>query len=1248
MNSIHAKEFIHLGENWNLSQIEVVLRTMLKQCDLWAELSLTGDESALIRSRLSEQVDRESAVKSIKKLIKDYPVVVMTDFVYFFIHEYSHEKIWELWGEGLGINFTPQQQSQVGSELLKILKEFGFPTESDGGFTYIAPIQIQAGIPNVSLRRLYDVLDGPIESGNFEPLEFINELVSFKKYAVDQSVIRFFKRYPEKAEELLLQLAEMFRFLGRKPSEYDQTAVKQTGLNERFVEQYYLWREETRSNYNNRKKQTQYFIKPRIVFDEVKGVSLSVPQQTIYDPYCNTLQWTVYYAEESKTEDYYASVFESETNYSQSLLIPLRPCSVCKVDVVDADNPIKALIDSWTFTLLESDRMLMFDHRGEMQKEKSLNDKGNVFVYPKKRMQEVEYINMQPPIAVDPFDHWETFEFHKTYPVSQESTIRVHATDGPKLIECTSKITIDFIEKDTLFGTRFVHNPIPAFFKPPSLILDYGSSRLQWEKLQGMAIQLFHPLSSFKKTLGSNDLTVKDDGRCMVVSLHPFFDTTPTLYGRYEIKISYQGHRKNSSFYVTPFIKAWERCENELDATQNPYQAAATLFYEKDASYHVTFDNEVETEQEYQKTNHVEKVTLMNPEAFLTGKVRISIGEFEVKIPFKKELRLFEWSFHPQNQTKNATYEKKMGHSILYPKKHDIAWRLTMQFCRAHISSKRYYLILEHEDKTILQEKEVYFDKKGLNMTDLMTFRERVMHGTLPMHLKLGIEEKNGYNEYLDLMTFEEYVEIKNPVYISQQNKDYLAWERGVDLRNRKLALTPIVSSTMAHYAFNFQDYTVMNVELGKEKLKYQAITLKEPVTEGSYLIEPKLSKEKPSLFKKKEDTFKFNVHKMVVVGNPSKLMERYPTDTLTFMEAITLLSMGLQSDKKCAHVTDFVDEKKIGTFLDTEINCKAFVNLIRALSHPELSDSIKHRVGASLEKVIDQAVTKHVRSKLLIKLIEAGLKKHEMELVSEKLQLHTFEPDYLMADLTMAMWNTHKELAVLMILRKTKEVTPMEAQKLIGFLGMDFFESLFVNLTATASNSSDVQNRTYEALNGVVDEDITQKLISKDLWGDGTHYAAYIQEIYENKRRKKNTTVEKDPYQPMETFMDNTYTELVKKWFETPNQGARNSFDAQQLIKIEQAMARFQDLYPERYQLADNRLNGGLTSESHRAFRLSAWISLIWTTEEKETLRRMTDVMLFWNAFFKQNSKLAYRDLILSELLTKIQRGDDYVNESY
>ena len=367
-------------------------------------------------------------------------------------------------------------------------------------------------------------------------------------------------------------------------------------------------------------------------------------------------------------------------------------------------------------------------------------------------------------------------------------------------------------------------------------------------------------------------------------------------------------------------------------------------------------------------------------------------------------------------------------------------------------------------------------------------------------------------------------------------------------------------------------------------------------------------------------------------------------------MEAITLLSMGLQSDNRCAQVTEFMEEKRIGAFLDTEIHCKSFMNLIRALSHPAFANSTGHRVqciGESLEKVIKQAVTKQVRSKLLIKLIEAGLKKHEMDLVSEKLQLHVFEPDDFRAEHIMTMWNTHKELAALMVLRKTKEVTAMETQKLIGFVGMDFFESLFQDTKSAACNSSDVQNSVYEILNGVVDADITGKLFDKGLWGDGIHYAAYFQETYDRKRHKKKAILENDACDPANTFMGSTYTELVKKWFETQDKRAGTRFDSHQLFMAEQAMTRYVDLYPERFQLADGRLNGGLTSESHRTFRLSAWISLIWTTKEKETLCRMTDVMDVWNTIFQQSSKLAYRDLILSELLSKIQRGDDHVNES-
>ena len=233
--------------------------TGVQTCALPIYLNLIGSERNVIKKALQNRLalcpDNTSCIKTLNY----YPTLTLTDFVYFARHDFDHESIWEKWGETLGLHLNPNHQSELGKKFLEILELNDFPVDADGGMKYISPILVQTGIPDISLVKLFNVLDGAKSDLYFDPRSFINEIIGFREYLVDRSVIRYFKFYQERAEETILQLYEMFNMLGNNPSQSDLQYVQSSGIDLRFAEEYIKWRSDEKQNKRKNSKTETYY-----------------------------------------------------------------------------------------------------------------------------------------------------------------------------------------------------------------------------------------------------------------------------------------------------------------------------------------------------------------------------------------------------------------------------------------------------------------------------------------------------------------------------------------------------------------------------------------------------------------------------------------------------------------------------------------------------------------------------------------------------------------------------------------------------------------------------------------------------------------------------------------------------------------------------------------------------------------------------------------------------------------------------
>lgn len=1224
-----------IGEDWTVKRIEDYLKIQLNDCEIVCDLNLCASERNTIKNALRKRLEFCTDYPSSIHCLKYHATLTLTDFIYFARHDFDHESIWEKWSETLGLHLNPNHQSELGKKFIEILEHYKFPVDADGGMKYISPILVQTGIPDVSLHKLFNAIDGARNDIYFDARSFINEMIGFRDYLVDRSVIRYFKFYQERAEETILQLNEMFNLLGDSPSQNDLLYVQSSGFDERIVEQYIKWRGEEKYNRRKNNKTEAYYQRPRLIYDVVKGISILLPKQNIRNQYINVVEWRVHTIDTRETNNVQAVVYQDVENYSESKILPVRPSASYDISLYDLDDITKPLTVSWKLELQFSSEILFFSAKGELIKNPSIPNDGLVVVYNTERVRIKEKINLQEFEGVYLHSTWVNYRAFKIFAVDKKAQLILDNKTESILIESRKDLEVELSDQYTILNTRKKYNPIPMYSRLPIMKLNCSEVMDDINSLSAIKIQMYHPLSNKKITCELNNKVCEVSHNSITVDLKKISCEMNEDYGKYEIKISYKDNRQILFFFLGPNVVFTEATVKLEDYFNHPDEEVNSLFYKSSEKYKLKFNSDINEKEDYKSGSTWYEIIMRNQSAFLEGEILIPFRDRFISMPFTKEIRPMEWSLYDISSINEENTKTKFGLTTLFPKKKGLEWRLVLRFAEKPIE-KCLLISLENNDGKALQQIKVLLDPNGQYSLDLMVFSDTVLNSKLPLNIRLLLIDSSGYNTAIDLVILEEYLEFENFKYLSIKEKMYLVWQSKEKFENRILKISSLGTCEPIIREYNLTEFELL--QFNNKGEKFHGIYINEPIENGIYSVEIKLNSETKSIFSKKRESYiRIEQSKLLLVKVKDLLDEFKQLDNKCNKKALKLLMCGIKSSKAADEISIALKENELTFENPLSLNYRALVDVVRAMApEVDISNDAKEKIKPIISSIIVQNLKPTDRNNLMKYLLINKLSNNESIQIINELQLYCLIDGDFTHEMIKCASDIQPEIALLMILNNNFENCPMDIQRLISAVGLDLLMERVIFSNVDQEIEYDFAEQFKAVLNSSIETSCKSSLLEKDIMGSGKVFADFIARHYmEITKGKKLSVIQDDELEKEVEFFGSTYTKMLIHWFDSKIVTGK-SFDLKEVQKAEHTLEKFRLYKPEYFKIAEERLVGVSDRIEHRAFRLSALISLLMTTDLRNELQSSELVMKFLKSFVIIFPKLAYRDMILACLSQK------------
>lgn len=270
-------------KNFSLGAIEENLRNLIKECEIWSDLDLSYEEYEILSQKIYEVTNGKSNILNMQK---SYPLVNITHAVNLVIHE-DYEDFWTAYSKKLGTEINSNKQITLGRNWKLILQKFGCDK-----FSYVykdvnsMPIICQAGIPSNEIEDIFDIIKYSDMKDNFEPEVLINQLKSWRSYAVGVITKTYIMLYPEKAAKLFIDINELVNL-------DEGIEIDEERYHARVISKYYEWKE--KSKYRGRKRPNNIDVPlPYLIYDQKENqFSLILPPFCVKNEYAHYMKYRI-------------------------------------------------------------------------------------------------------------------------------------------------------------------------------------------------------------------------------------------------------------------------------------------------------------------------------------------------------------------------------------------------------------------------------------------------------------------------------------------------------------------------------------------------------------------------------------------------------------------------------------------------------------------------------------------------------------------------------------------------------------------------------------------------------------------------------------------------------------------------------------------------------------------------------------------------------------------------------------------
>jgi hypothetical protein len=1233
---------ITIRDNWDIGVLEIHIKDYLDDCEIWGDLNISPEEYGHIKARISRALGDAPTATTVKALFNRYPILMVTDMINFVLYEFDNKEFWSGWASRYNIDITVNHRTEIGRMVRDLFAKYNFQVIEDGGFTYVTPILCQAGIPSVCFDKLFDIIDCTLNSSYFIPQEIVSELMGYHSYLIDVPVLRYIRIHTERATELIAQLREMMHVVGAIKTEIEDIP-EIPGIQHRIVQRYVQWRTELKKQGRKNSENTQYFFSPKLVYDEVRGVCLFIPEQTLRHDSIYKLKWTIIRDNDfDNAKTYYSQVYNSKSkNYTLDAKIPVEHANIYTIQLRDDDMDSVLLTKPWTVVGLGiENKIMVFNENGSAmsQTQRFLSRKGTIVVIDSKRTKITESHNLYK-IDLDLPKSWAGFQAFCAYPTEGDAILTIQDLDEVIYLESSHAFYMDLVQNDTLFHEKYNSKEIPVYTRFPTIEVSGYAENIELKVFSNWQVVIIHRLSNTRRIATLSELDFQVYGKNMRFSINDYAqEYFASLYGAYELKVYDGKNRRSFSFYLSPTIQFISQVEDGRSTNINFRNSRVSFHVKKNDSITLEFESDsgVNVLPSTRGADWME-ISTTNKPAYIKGYIVFNYNGSVRKFPFKKTIRELEWSFWDERETELT--EIGMTKQFYREDFRNTTWRLAMHFTDAVNKYKAVRLVLEGANSDELQSKEIKLDSFGNGSATLNLFQDTMEAHLLPQRLMLNISKEYDIEWSVCLAIVRSFVQLKNPRYLLMKDKPIVYWDRSSknELLNKQLELTSLNDFNMEPIIYSFTN----NVRKfkSKEGKAFEGIVLKKPLAEGSYYVDAKEEMEF-SFFEDEEQIIPIYDNDHVICVNGEQVLQKLFASKSNSL--VNWLSTAIVALKRREWITALstrlriqIEQSKM-LFDAKECSPLMFSLLINSGKRSNLAAENKLEILKICNLINDFIIANTDRIDILQVLLKSKTSDIDCKAIIEELQLYLFCPNGTVVFDKLSvqrMWDINEKMAILMNVRGCVSNFSVDIERLSNRIGWESLEEMITftpRLTCDSNNWTDCVER---CLGGRCNCRYVRFECTKRVWGDGNEYSnLWVADKKGNWSRQIPDISHTDGY---ELFGQNYLTLIYELTPENQEAGIKQHVEKanQEIYKSQNLTLKYIPYFQEFHSVLRNRFVDG--SGNQQLFYQIGCSCALLALASKNIIDSadLQELLPFWKNAMGAYPELVYRDLILAEL---------------
>ncbi|MGH4120903.1 hypothetical protein [Clostridium sp.] len=1226
--------------NMSLDVLESRVRNELTECEIWGDLDISEVEYNKLNTKLKSELGDFPTTSRLKLIMQKYPVLFVTDIVNYVLYDYNRD-FWSGWASRFDISLPPNNQTDIGKIVLKIFETYKYEIIDDGGHTYVTPILCQAGIPSANFDVLFDIIESTLEIPNFMPNDLIDELVGYRSYLVGSPVERYFRLHRDKAVDLIIQIREMMQEIsGMQNSEMDITPEIE-GVAERLVKKYLEWNSEVKGSNSNLRKKTQYYISPKLTYDEIcKGICLLLPGQILRNESIYKLEWKIICENKEGTEKTIISqVYDSSGKfYTLDITVPVECAESYRIELWD-DLGNSLPLQIWnTIGLGSENPYLIFDYRGLLVSNKQIPHKKSLLVLDRNaKISVADGINKS--LACLP-KSWSVLDAYNLAPETLDAYMTIETGLSTVELTCKQYFDVELLSNGNLFGEKYNYKEIPVFTKWPSLQVGLYSERQSDILFCNWQLVLRHQKTQKKFVINVKSLIEDTNNPNGFISLAKFAEKNfLSIYGTYDLRL-YEGKslKKYFSFRMSPYIEYIENSGCEWPSEySNVGKTGFSIKKYDDIS--IDFSSVVSRKSVHKRNCVWEEISTTEAGAYINGTIKVISNDSEIFIPFKKNVRKLQWSFWSENKD---SVEECIKTRLFYDDDLKTSnWWLSLHFDDSINSDDLVEILLETPKKEVLQIEEVRLNDIGdwaISINKLQTTIEAHAY-SLQLPISIMLHEVRGYNEHrICLAIVRERVLLKNPKYTIKNEKCIIYWQKNKTIVNKKLKLV------------SFNDPMLSSVEQDLDCARkmgetIEGIILNNPLEPGTYYVD---AEENIDFFIFDDDAYKppvYNSEHIVhvkrkemvesLINNKSNLLVDWLSVLAVSMDKIQWLDIIYQK------LTKKIELEKL-IFEDDKCEKLLIMLLINASEKSNLLDENKKKIKGICTIINYNIISDIDRGKILKTILESDLSEQEFMYIVNELQLYHFKYNETLEfsrQCKQKMWDINRPLAILINLRSKVSDREIDLERIEYYLDRKVLEKIILIKPSNECPSSEWNDCAERIIRGKCICKYSTLEYSKNVWGDVEDFLKLFipDKGRGNWRLQELETSKSDGYE----FMGRSYLSIIYELMSVPSNDRKVHIEAvkKERPKLEILVDKYLTEFYKINKVLKYRLNGG-ANDNHKLFFNIGCASYLEALALHGNINSedLHQLLPFWKSIMYAFPELAYRDIILSELFVIFQ----------